>query len=56
MQTQSMVMECRFIHDHLIKFQDTQILFAVPSYMDRLIREDILLELHLISMKRDGLN
>jgi len=50
------VVERRFIHDHLIKFQDTQILSAVPCYMDRLIMEAIQLELLLINVKRDGLN
>ena len=49
------VAEHRFNHNHLIKFQDTQILSTVPGYMDRLIREAVELGLFHNIKKKDGL-
>ena len=45
------VAECRF--NHLIKFQDTWILSTVFSYMERIIREAVELELHRNNMNRE---
>jgi hypothetical protein len=49
----STVAEHRPTHDHLIRFQDTQILSTTSGYMDRLIREAIELALHRNNMNRD---
>ena len=52
----SAVAEHRLTHDHLIKFQDTQILFTKSGYVNRLSREVIELQLHPNNMNReDGL-
>jgi len=52
----SAVAELKSSHKHLTEFQVTRILSTVPSYMDRLLRGAVELELHLNNMNReDGL-
>jgi len=51
------VAEHRFNHNHLIKFQDTQILSNIPGYVDQLIREAVKLKVFPNNMNRkEGLN
>jgi len=49
----SAVAELMFIHNHLIKSQDTRSLPTVPGYMDRIIREAVELELHPNNMNSE---
>jgi len=50
----SAVAELRFNHNHVIKFQDTRILSAVPGYMERLIKEAVELELSPNNVNREN--
>jgi len=47
------VAENRFNHDHLIKLQDTKIIFIKSSYLNQLLREATELEIQPHSMNRD---
>jgi len=49
----SALAELGFSHNHVIKFQDTQIFTNVPICMEQLIREAVELELNPNDMNRD---
>ena len=51
--TQSAVAEHRFNHNHLFKFQDTQIVCTVPGLMERVTRGAVELGLHRNNMNRE---
>jgi hypothetical protein len=52
----SVVAEHRFNHNNVIKFQETQILYFIPGYMEQLIMEAVELEIQPNNMNReDGL-
>jgi hypothetical protein len=50
------VVEYRFNHNHVIKFEETWILSTVPGHIKKLLREAVQFELHPKNMNReDGL-
>lgn len=48
------MVEHRFYHNFVVKFQDTRILSTAPDYMERILREAVELELYSNNMNKDG--